>query len=572
MNQILYNTSKSSFMTKLLIILLITLIGIIVCLSTIFSLTNKDNEAILKNVFVSGVDVSEETKEEAKVLIENKINKYTKKEITLVLERQEYRVAAEELGFSSENLEAVLNEAYNYGRSDNFLKNNYTILFSNFKNKEIALNYALEEDKFNKYMSKIVALNESLVMDDTYVISGNELIITKGQDGAKIDMKTLEEYVVTAIINDISRVDIPIIESKSEKIDLDKVYAEISVEPQNAAIISGEKFEIIPEKNGYEFDLEDAKNIYSNHEGSGDIVIELKTIEPEIKVADLDAELFSETISTFSTPYDQTDKNRVQNLMTASKRCNGKILYPGDEFSFHKAVGTRTVANGYAVGNSYAGGKVVTSVGGGICQISSTLYNIVLKADLEILERKPHGMIVAYAEPSLDATISEGSIDFRFKNTRKYPIKIFSEVKDGTVTMSILGLKDADEPIVEVKSVILETIPYKTETQNDSSMAKGTKKVVQQPADGYVSEAYKIVKDSNGNVISETLITKDRYAPINEIIKVGTKENKPPVTPVIPDTPPVVTEPDVPVTPPVEEEKPDRELPPGWDSPESPYA
>lgn len=572
MNQILYNTSKSSFMTKLLIILLITLIGIIVCLSTIFSLTNKDNEAILKNVFVAGVDVSEETKEEAKVLIENKINKYTKKEITLVLERQEYRVAAEELGFSSENLEAVLNEAYNYGRSDNFLKNNYTILFSNFKNKEIALNYALEEDKFNKYMSKIVALNESLVMDDTYVISGNELIITKGQDGAKIDMKTLEEYVVTAIINDISRVDIPIIESKSEKIDLDKVYAEISVEPQNAAIISGEKFEIIPEKNGYEFDLEDAKNIYSNHEGSGDIVIELKTIEPEIKVADLDAELFSETISTFSTPYDQTDKNRVQNLMTASKRCNGKILYPGDEFSFHKAVGTRTVANGYAVGNSYAGGKVVTSVGGGICQISSTLYNIVLKADLEILERKPHGMIVAYAEPSLDATISEGSIDFRFKNTRKYPIKIFSEVKDGTVTMSILGLKDADEPIVEVKSVILETIPYKTETQNDSSMAKGTKKVVQQPADGYVSEAYKIVKDSNGNVISETLITKDRYAPINEIIKVGTKENKPPVTPVIPDTPPVVTEPEVPVTPPVEEEKPDRELPPGWDSPESPYA
>ena len=163
MNQILYNTSKSSFMTKLLIILLITLIGIIVCLSTIFSLTNKDNEAILKNVFVSGVDVSEETKEEAKVLLENKINKYVKKEITLVLDRQEYRIVAEELGFTSENLEAVLDEAYNYGRADNFLKNNYTILFSNFKNKEIALSYALDEKKFNEYMSKIVALNELLL-------------------------------------------------------------------------------------------------------------------------------------------------------------------------------------------------------------------------------------------------------------------------------------------------------------------------------------------------------------------------------------------------------------------------
>lgn len=568
MNQILYNTSKSSFMTKLLIILLITLIGIIVCLSTIFSLTNKDNEAILKNVFVSGVDVSEETKEEAKVLLENKINKYVKKEITLVLDRQEYRIVAEELGFTSENLEAVLDEAYNYGRADNFLKNNYTILFSNFKNKEIALSYALDEKKFNEYMSKIVALNESLVMDDTYVISGEQLIITKGQDGAKIDMETLEEYIVTAIINDISKVDIPIIESKSEKVDLDKIYAEISVEPQNATIISGEKFEIVPEKNGYDFDLENAKYVYSNHAGTGEIVIDLKAVEPDIKVADLDAELFNDTISTFSTPYNQGDTNRVQNLMTASERCNGKILYPGDEFSFHKTVGTRTVANGYAVGNSYAGGKVVTSVGGGICQISSTLYNIVLKADLEIIERKPHGMIVAYAEPSLDATIAEGSIDFRFKNTRKYPIKIFSEVKDGTVTMSILGLKDADEPTIEVKSVILETIPYKTETQNDSTMAKGTRKVVQEPSDGYVSESYKIVKDASGNIISETLITKDRYTPINEIVKVGTKVNKP-VTPVV--TPPVVTEPEVPVTPPVEEE-PDRDLPPGWDSPESPYA
>lgn len=571
MNQILYNTSKSSFKTKLLIILLITLIAIIVCLSTIFSLTNKGNEAILKNVFVSGVDVSEETKEEAKVLLENKINKYTKKEITLVLDRQEYRVSASELGFSAENLESVLDEAYNYGRADNFLKNNYTILFSNFQNKELSLKYKLQEEKFDQYMDKIIALNESIVMDDTYLVSGEKLIITKGQDGSKIDMKTLEEYVVTAILNDISRIDIPIIESKSEKVDLDKIYAEIFIEPQNATIISGDRFEVIPEKNGYDFDLENAKYVYANHEGSGELVIDLKAVEADIKVADLDKELFAQTISTFSTTYNQADTNRVKNLVTASERCNGKILYPGDEFSFHKTIGTRTIANGYAVGNSYAGGKVVTSVGGGICQISSTLYNIVLKADLEILERKAHGMIVAYAEPSLDATIAEGSIDFRFKNTRKYPIKIFSEVKNGTVTMSILGLKDPGEPIVELKSVVLETIPYTTQTQNDSTMMKGTKKVVQEPENGYVSEAYKIVKDSNGNVISETLITKDRYIPINEIVKVGTKQNNP-TPPPVPVTPPVTTEPTTPVTPPVEEEEPDRELPPGWDSTESPYA
>ena len=163
-------------------------------------------------------------------------------------------------------------------------------------------------------------------------------------------------------------------------------------------------------------------------------------------------------------------------------------------------------------------------------------------------------MIVVYAEPGLDATIAEGAIDFRFKNTRKYPIKISAEVVNGNATVSILGLQDKDEPIIELKSVILETIKYSTVRQNDSSMMKGTTKVVQKPSDGYVAEAYKVVKDVNGNIISETLLHKDRYTPINEIIKVGTKVN----------TPPVQVKPEEP-------EEPVRDLPPGWDSPESPY-
>ena len=170
-------------------------------------------------------------------------------------------------------------------------------------------------------------------------------------------------------------------------------------------------------------------------------------------------------------------------------------------------------------------------------------------------------MIVAYAEPGLDATIAEGSIDFRFKNTRKYPIKIVASVANGNATVSIMGIQDKDEPTVELKSVILETIPYKTIRQNDSTMMQGTTKQVQKPSNGYVAEAYKVLKDANGNVISETLLHKDRYTPIDEVIKVGTKVNTPP---------PVVQEPDPPVIP-VEPEEPDRDLPPGWDSPESPY-
>lgn len=570
MNQILYNTSKSSFIAKLVVILLIVMIVAIICVSTVFSLTNKGNEAILKNVFVSNVDVGNETKEKAKTLLEDKVNEYNRDVITLILDRQEYRVTAEELGFYASNIDEILEEAYDYGRSDNLFKDNYTILFSNFQNKEFELKYSLDEEKFDEFMKKVLEWNDSIAVDDAFIVSGDKLIITKGQDGKKIDMELLEEYITTAIVNDISTVEIPMTNSVSKKVDLEKIYKDIAIEPQNAMISSGEKFEIIPEKMGYDFDLEFAKKTYENHIGSGDVIIELKPVEPKIKIADLDSEIFKDTLSTFTTSYDISDSNRVQNLITASSRCNEKILYPGEEFSFHKTVGTRTVANGYAVAHSYAGGKVVTSVGGGICQISSTLYNIVLKANLEIVERKAHGMIVAYAEPSLDATIAEGSIDFRFKNTRKSPIKIISEVKDGKVTMSLLGIKEENEPTVEIKSVVLETTPYKTITQNDSTMMSGTKKVIQKPANGYISEAYRILKDASGEVISETLLSKDRYIPIDEIIKVGTKVNVPIIVepPVV--EPPIIVIPDEDTTQPVIPEKND--VPPGWDSPESPYA
>ncbi len=563
MNQILYNTSRRR--NKWLVILLIALIVTIVFLSTIFAFSNKSNDKILKNVFVSGVDVGEVTKDEAQALIKNKINEYSRQEITLVLDRQEYRVSAGELGFEAGNLQEAVEEAYNYGRAESFLKNNYTIMFSNFSNKNINLVYSLNDEMYEEYISRIMAVNDSLVMDDSYVVSGDKLIITKGQDGLKIDKASLESYVVTAVTNGISEVEIPIIESSAEKIDFAKIYDDIVVEPKDAEIVAGENFEIVSEVVGFGFDLEKAKADYEACEDSGDIEILLETIAPAVTVADLikseeiQNQLFANTISTFTTPYDVKDTNRVKNLTTAAERCNGTIVYPGEEFSFHKTIGTRTVANGYAVANSYAGGKVVTSVGGGICQISSNLYNVVLKANLEIVERKNHGMIVVYAEPGLDATIAEGSIDFRFKNTRKYPIKIVASVSNGNATVSIMGIKEKDEPTVELKSVILETIKYSTIRQNDSSMMQGTTKQVQKPSDGYVAEAYKVLKDANGNVISEELLHKDRYTPINEIIKVGTKVNTPP---------PVVEEP---VTP-VEPEEPDRDLPPGWDSPESPYA
>lgn len=560
MNQILYNTTNTTDKNKVVVFVLIVLVCIIVCVSTLFAAINLKNTKIFNNVFISGMNVSGKTVDEARTLLEEKIEKYENKAITLKLDESEYNVNVNELGFDAVNVEKALEEAYNYGRNGTFIQNNYTILLSNFRNKEIELEYTLDDEVYDELVARITSANEKVSSDDSYEVSGDSIIVVKGQDGLKIDSDMLEKCIITAATTDSSVIDIPVSESTSGKLDFDKIYSEVHVLPQDASFTSGESFEVIVDKTGVDFDIDSAKEEYKNLKAGETMKIALRVVEPKVKVADLDEQLFKDVLATYSTTYDTTEKNRVKNLQTASDRCNGTIVYPGKEFSFHKTIGTRTVANGYAPAHSFAGGKVVNTVGGGICQVSSTLYNIVLHADLEVVERKAHGMYVKYAEPSVDATISEGAIDFRFKNNRSYPIKIVSEMKDGTLTMSILGIKEKTDKIIEIESVTLETLPYTTIRENDSTMLKGTTKVVQEPVDGYISEAYRIEKDANGNIVSRTLISKDKYIPTNEIIKVGTK--------VIEEKPPVV-EPDP--QPPEEEKEPERELPPGWDSPESPY-
>lgn len=564
MNQILYSEKVTNNSVKKVVILLIILL--IVLFGVLFGLSKYLSGKILANVYIGDVDVGLKSKEDAIAVITSEISKIDEKKIRLTFENKYVDVTSEDIGFSAENdAEYIVEDAYSYGRDGNVFKNTVSMVKSYFKNTIVTPSYKFNEIKLTKILKALTSGDSNVASDDSYEISGDKIYIYKGSDGAKIDTDLAKEYITTAFLNDVDVVTLPTIEKETQKIDLDKIYSEVYVSAQNASFSSENGFEVVIEKEGKTFDLASAKTNYENLSANQSMVIDIKIIEPEVKVADLESKLFSNVLATYSTTYDQKDTNRVQNLRVAAERCNNTILYPGEEFSYNKALGTRTVANGYAPGHSFAGGKVVTTIGGGICQVSSTLYNVVLMANLEVTNRVAHGMYVEYVKPSLDATVVDGSIDFNFKNDRKYPIKIEATAENGVVKVSILGIKDENEPIVEIESVILETLEYKTVKENDSSMKKGTTKVTQEPVNGYVSEAYKILKDSTGKEISRTLISKDRYTPTNEIIKVGTKEE------VIIQTPEVPTETETPETPETPSEN-EKELPPGWDSPESPYA
>ena len=432
----------------------------------------------------------------------------------------------------------------------------------------------IESSRLDVAILEMIENLENSTVNDTYIIENDKIVITKGHDGVSIKQDELKKMLEEAASANLEEnvVEVPADIGKATRIDIEELYNKVYVEKVDASYKAGEAFEVIKEVEGVSFDKEKAKEAYENTADGEVIEIALIKEAPKTKVSDLDNVLFKDVLAEFTTTYDQSYTARVTNLQVAAKNINGTILYPGDEFSYNKVVGERTAARGFKEAHVFAGGKVVDGLGGGICQVSSTLYNAALLANLEITDRTAHMMHTGYVKPSLDATVVYGSIDFKFKNNRETPIKIEATVKNGKATTKIYGLKSDKDVIVELESKILETIKYTTVTQYDNTMNEGTTKVLQSPMNGYKSEAYKIIKDAKGNVISRTLISKDNYKQTSKIVVVGTKkvEVAPPVveTPVEPIAPETPVTPVTPVTPP---EEPDSDLPTGWDTPENPY-
>ncbi len=569
MNQILYS-KKSEQKIKILAIIFCTLLVLLIIVSISFGIANQTNDKILRGVSINNLSVEELTMEQARTHLNDELQRLSKNEIILVLDGYTKKITGEDIGISFSD--SVLEEAYNYGRTGNLLANNYTVLFSYLNKKhEISTDLLIDESKYQSLLEELHNEVGTIVKDDSYTITDNKIELEKGIEGKQIKEQELKDMLLASIVNTGAEIEIPVEKGLPKRVDFDKLYDEIYVEKVNASYEMGETFEVTKEVYGVEFNKEEAIQQYTALNDGEKMEIALISVEPDIKVSDLNDALFKDVLSTYQTKYDKYYTNRVRNLELAAEKINGTILYPGEEFSYNKVVGERTSANGFKAAHVFAGGKVVDGLGGGICQISTTLYNTVLLSNLEVTERKAHMMHTGYVDPGRDATVVYGAIDFRFKNNRKTPIKIEMTVKDGIATSTIYGLKEADEPTVEIKTVILKTIPYQTVNENDPTMNEGTTKVVQSPVNGYVSETYKIIKNAAGEEISNTLVSKDSYQQTSKIVKVGTKK-----VAVEPETPPAPVEPTPtePTTPtnPTPDTNSGSSLPTGWDNPESPYA
>ena len=510
------------------ILLIAIFIIFILIFSVIFSIINIGNEKVLGKVSIMGIDIGNMTREEAKETLNKIIEEKTNEE--LILKKDDYETSLNAIQLDANfNIDEAINEAYNIGRSGNIITNNYNILYTMIFGRNIDCDFSYSEDLLNEKINNIASKIPGAVVQSSYYIEDENLIIVKGTEGLAIK----EDELKNAIINEIKDikqkydiVTIPTEEVKPYEIDIEKIKNEIYKEPEEAYVSENPetgKTEVHTHVNGVDFaiSLDEAKEILA--EDKQEYTIPLKITIPDKTIADLGEEAFPDELGTYSTRYDPTNKNRSNNIAISTEKIDGTIIMPGETFSYNQTVGERTIAQGYKEAGAYSGGKVVQDVGGGICQTSSTLYNAALLANLEIVDRSNHQFLTSYVDAGRDATVAWGSIDFQFKNTRTYPIKIEATAKNGVCKMSIYGIKEETEYEVVIQSEVLSYIPFTTKYENDETLDEGEEVVEQSGYRGCTSEAYRILK-KNGEVVSKTLLSKDTYDPMTKIIKRGTKK------------------------------------------------
>ena len=506
---------------KIVIITISIIFIMLLAFSVIFSLINMGNEKIINGVKIEKNDISNITQEEAKEKLEQWYTDVVKQDITLYYEGLEETINLEELEIET-NIDNVIEQALKIGRSGNIVKDNYDILFTLLFEKNLDLEINYNQEKLDKKIEEINGKLPGVVVETSYYIENEELIIKKGTDGVTIKKEKLKELIEKSIKSSEKTIEIPVKQTQIEEIDIKKIHDEIYKESQDAHITQNPT-QVHAHVNGVDFaiTIDEAKNIIK--EEKEEYIIPLKITIPNKTLEDLGEEAFPDKLSEFTTRYDASNKNRSTNLGLASEKINGTIVLPGETFSYNKIVGERTIAKGYKEAAVYYDGKVVQGIGGGICQISSTLYNTVLYANLEITSRSNHRFLTSYVSEGRDATVSWGTIDFCFENTRSYPIKIQSSVQNGLVRIGIYGIKEENEYEVELQTKILEDIPYTINYIDDKTLDEGTEIIEQYGSNGGKSETYKILKQ-NGQIISKTLLSTDTYSSLERIIRRGTKK------------------------------------------------
>jgi len=362
---------------------------------------------------------------------------------------------------------------------------------------------SVDEQAVKAAVENTAAEVRTALLSSGITIGEDSVQIVKGAQNAEIDTEALTGMIVEALLQGEDaalRYDAKI--TSDESVNIDEIYQSVYAERADAYF--SEEEGIVPEVVGLSFDKAEAEKLLSAAAFGDTVEIPLILDLPELTAEDLEALIFRDKLSERSTSLSGSSSNRINNVKKAAESINETILMPGEEFDYNKALGKRTAENGYLPAGAYSGGQTVQEYGGGICQVSSTLYYCCLYANLQITARTCHMFPVAYLPAGLDATVSWGGPEYKFVNNREYPIKIISRVDEeaNTVIVELWGT-DVDGSYVEMN---YSTWFVFDETYPDVKI-------------GYKAQTYRSVFDKDGTLLSRKAETISFYGYHDEDIE-----------------------------------------------------
>lgn len=503
--------------------LTVILLGIVLLVGCLYQFGREDG-TIYQGVRIAGVEVGGMTKIEASASVKNATkDTYSQKNMVVKVLDSSIEIPATYVG--ELDVEKAVGLAYDYGRKGTTANREQMIKDAAEGGYDVDISscFSLQVDHIKECLNQLGKLYSSTLTQTTYEIVGNKpsdddlqagknmqkLVVKMGTPEYGLNMDLLYQSVLDNYSKNIFTTAGQCGSVEPDPIDLQSILDAYYIAPVNAQLKSNSD-DIVKEKFGYGFSVDDAQKKLDAATPGSTVEISFVQLKPEITTENLITSVFKDILASYTAVSDNDNADRNTNLRLACEAIDGIILAPGEYFSYNAALGERTAARGYKPGPSYAGGKTVYTIGGGICQVSSALYYCAMVADLKIEERAEHAFFPGYVPLGMDATVSWGSLDFCFRNNSNHHILIDATAVGPEITVSLMGIDDKDY-YVEMEYEILKEYPSTTTYQvMDADNENGYKNgdYIVKPYKGYDINTYRCKYNKD----TKALISREKEA------------------------------------------------------------
>ena len=531
---------KARKRAKIATIICVAVVALLLAGAAGFGVYVSGSDTIYPNVKLNGVEVGGMTTDEAASALTASGWGEGDKAITVELPLEHaLSITAADVGAEVSAKEAA-DKAFEFCHGGSIVENVMTYVRCLVKGDDVEVKASVDENKLESIVRDEVTKVKSGLMTSGVEVKEDTLEVVKGASAVEIDEAELLNLIKTAFEDmKYGALDYEVEVNASVELDIDELYDSVCCEAKDA-YYDKEKNEVVESVTGIDFDKAEAQKLWDAAELGETVDIPLTITEPEKTTEYVESKLFADDFGDpVVTTLAGSTQNRITNIQLAVQAIDGIVLAPGEQFSYNDALGERTAEKGYKAAGAYSGGQVVQEIGGGICQVSSSLYYAALLANLQIDSRTCHYFPVAYLPPGLDATVSWGGPEFKFTNNRDWPIKIVASVDTSKNTVSV-HLVGTDEDGSYVQMTYATWLVYGNSEYPET-------------ATGYKAVTYRNVYDRNGTLVSKEQEAYSEYKYHEEDIVYPTptpgptpEQTPPPTDPVIPTDPAIPTDPVIP--------------------------